>query len=198
MPHTTTGRNNMLGAIGVTHASLHSGFPGNTGANEIAGGAPAYARKAVTFAAAAAGARAQTGSASFDVPAATTVRFVAFWDALTAGNCLAYHPVGNQPAREFLTELATDTLRSTAHGYANGDTIVICGDTPPGGLTEGTVYFVVGAATDTFQVSATSGGAAIDLTSVAGSAAQVIKILPEVFASQGTATVSASALNLLF
>ncbi len=198
MPHTTTGRNNMLGAIGITYASLHSGLPGNTGANEISGGSPAYARKAVTFAAAAAGARAQTGSAAFDVPASTTVRFVAFWDALTGGNCLSYHPVGNQAAREFITDIAADTMRVNAHGYANGDTVVICGDAVQGGLTEGTTYFVVGAATDTFQLAATSGGAAIDLTSLAGSAAQVIRIIPEVFAAQGTATVSGCSVNLLF
>lgn len=196
MPHTTTGCNNMLGAIGVTHASLHSAFPGSAGANEISGGSPAYARKAVTFAAPSGKSRAQTGSAAFDVPAATTVRFVGFWDALTAGNCLGYHPVGNQPAKEFITDIATDTIRSTAHGYANGDTVVICGDTVQGGLVEGTTYFIVGAATDTFQLAATAGGAAIDLTSIAGSAAQVIRIIPETFASQGTATVSGCALNL--
>lgn len=197
MPHTTTGRNNMLGAIGITHASLHSAFPGNTGANEISGGSPAYARKAVTFAAAASAARAQTGSAIFDVPAATTVRFVAFWDALTGGNCLSYHPVGGQAAREFVTDLAADAIRCIAHGYANGETVVICGDTVQGGLTEGTTYFVVGATTDTFQLALTSGGAAIDLTSQAGSAAQVIKIVPEVFGAQGTATMSGCAVNLL-
>lgn len=196
MPHTPAGANAMLDAIGVTHASLHSAFPGTTGANEISGGSPAYARQAVTFAAAAAKARAQTGSASFDVPAGTTVRWVGFWTAATGGSFRSYHPVGNQPAREFITDLAANTLRSNAHGYANDDQVVICGDTVQGGLTEGTVYFVVSAATDTFQLAATLGGAAIDLTSLAGSGAQVIKIIPETFASQGTATVSGCSVNL--
>lgn len=196
MPHTTTGCNAMLDAIGVTHASLHSAFPGNTGANEISGGSPAYARQAVTFAAAASKARAQTGSASFDIPASTTVRWVGFWTAASGGSFRTYHPVGNQPAREFITDLATDTLRCNSHGYANGDQVVICGDTVQGGLTEGTVYFVVSAATDTFQLAATLGGAAIDLTSLAGAGAQVIKIIPETFGVQGTATVSGCSVNL--
>lgn len=199
MPHTTTGRNNMLNAIGVTHASLHSGFPGNSGANEISGGSPAYARRAVTFGAAASGVRTQTGTATFDVPDATTVRFVAFWDALTGGNCVSYNPIAGPtaaPPREFITDLATDTLRSAAHGYANGHTVVICGDTVQGGLTEGTTYFVVGATTDTFQLAATSGGAAIDLTSLAGGGAQVVRIIPEIFASQGRVEITGGTLNL--
>lgn len=198
MPYSTAGRNAALGGVGVTHASLHSGFPGNSGANEISGGSPAYARKAVTFAAASGGSRAQTGTAVFDVPAAATVQFVGFWDALTAGNFLGYHPLGGQTAREFITDLAADTLRCNSHGYANGDRVVICGDTVQGGLTEGTIYFVVGSTTDTFQLAATSGGAAINLTSLAGSAAQVIRIVPEFFGSQATLTLSAASLSLNF
>jgi hypothetical protein len=186
----------MLDAIGATHVSLHSGFPGNSGANEISGGSPAYARQPITFGAASAASRPQTGSATFNVPAGTTVWWVAFWDALTGGNCLSYHPVGNQPAREFITDLAADTLRVNSHGYANGDRVVICGDSVQGGLTEGTAYFVVGATTDTFQLAATSGGAAIDLTSLAGSAAQVIRVIPDTFGNQGTATAAGCSLNL--
>lgn len=59
MPFTPTGNNAMLDAIGITHVSLHSGFPGTGGANEISGGSPAYARGAITFGAAAASERAQ-------------------------------------------------------------------------------------------------------------------------------------------
>jgi hypothetical protein len=198
MPHTTAGCNAMLDAIAVTHASLHSAFPGTTGANELSGGSPAYARQAVTFGAAANKARTQSGTATFDVPAGSTLRWVGFWTAATGGSLRSYHPVGGQAAREFITDLATDTLRCTAHGYANGDQVVICGDTVQGGLSEGTIYFVISAATDTFQLAATSGGAAIDLTSLAGAAAQVIRIVPETFASQGQAIVSGCALNLLF
>lgn len=198
MPFSTAGRNAALGGVGVTHASLHSGFPGNNGANEISGGSPAYARKSVTFDAASGGSRAQSGTAVFDVPGSTTVRHIGFWTALTGGTFLGYHPIGGQTAREFVTDLAGDTLRSNSHGYANGDQVVVCGDTVQGGLTEGTIYFVVGAATDTFQLAATAGGAAIDLTSLAGSAAQVIRIIPEVFGSQGTLTLSAATLSLNF
>ena len=50
---------------------------------------------------------------------------------------------------------------------------------------------------DTLQVAATSGGAAIDLTSLAGNGCQMIRIVPESFGSQGTLTLSAATLSLL-
>lgn len=54
----------------VTHLSLHRGDPGGTLANEVSGGSPAYARKAVTWNAAS-GATPATAATppTFDVPA---------------------------------------------------------------------------------------------------------------------------------
>lgn len=196
MPITPAARNSMLTAIGVTHASLHSAFPGNSGANEIAGGSPAYARKAVAFNAASGGARAQSGSALFDVGPGVTVQYVGFWDASSGGNCLSYHPLGNSAAREFIVDIAGTLLRAPAHGFADSNRVVFIGDAVPGGLTEGTVYFVRSAATDTFQVALTDGGAAITLSTQAGAACQVVRIVPEIFGSQGTLTLSGSSIGL--
>jgi hypothetical protein len=68
-----------------TRLALHTGDPGaaNTAANEVTGGSPAYARKAVAFSAAASGAAAQNGNVVFDVPAGTTVNWISGWN--TAG-----------------------------------------------------------------------------------------------------------------
>ncbi|GAB3889548.1 phage tail fiber protein [Terrabacter terrigena] len=83
-------------AARITHLSLHEGSPGVTGANEAAGGSPAYARKAVTFNAAGAvgplGASAQpatvgvawSSEVTFDVDAATYSHWGA-WSAASAG-----------------------------------------------------------------------------------------------------------------
>ena len=49
--------------------------------------------------------------------------------------------------------------------FANGIQVVLSGGTPPTGFTNGTGYFVVNASGNTFQLSATSGGAAINSTS---------------------------------
>ena len=123
--------------------------------------------------------------------------FVGFWDAAAAGNFLGYHPLGGAVAREFIVDVAADLIRSPAHGLADTNQIVIIGDAVPGGLVEGTVYFVRASAADSFQVAATSGGAAIDLTSQAGYAAQLVRIIPEVFGAQGTIALSAASLSLL-
>lgn len=85
MPFSVAAKNTMLDALAVTHVSLHTADPGDTGANEVAGGAPAYARKAITIDAAAAGNRNSSTVPEFDVPAATTVTHVGFWTAAVAG-----------------------------------------------------------------------------------------------------------------
>ena len=85
--YDTTARNVGVDAIAAlcTRLALHTGDPGaaNTAANEVTGGSPAYARKAVAWNAASGGAAAPTGNVVFDVPAATTVSWVSGWD--TAG-----------------------------------------------------------------------------------------------------------------
>lgn len=78
--------NAMLDQLGtlITFASLHTANPGGTGANELTGGAPAYARKSITWNAAAAGNLDSSNAPVFDVPAAT-ITHVGFWSAVTAG-----------------------------------------------------------------------------------------------------------------
>ncbi len=59
---------------------------------------------------------------------------------------------------------ATDVITSTAHGYSNGQPVYFTSLTGGAGLVINTIYFVINTATDTFKLSATSGGAAIDIT----------------------------------
>lgn len=69
---TTVAKNAALDGILFADASLHTAYS-SSGANEVAGGSPAYARKAYTFAAASSGSRAASVTPTFDVPAGTTV-----------------------------------------------------------------------------------------------------------------------------
>ena len=181
----------------ITHVSLHSGDPSTTGANELTGGSPAYARKAIAWSAAASGQRSNSGAVTFDVPAGATVGYVGFWSALTAGTFYGYSGLGNFSPFTANAAAATDTLTSFAHGLTNGQQAVIADVQTagvPSGLVEGTIYFVVSAATDTFQLSATSGGAAINFTTDAEIVVQ--RCLPEVFAAQGQLAVGVAALVL--
>jgi hypothetical protein len=200
MSTNASGKNVMLDALGtaITHLSVHTAWPGSGGSNEATGGSPAYARKAATWSAASAGAKALSTQPVFDVPAGT-FSFYGGWTALTAGTCHQIWPIGGTGYKEVQVDVTADTIVSENHGYADGTRIVFVngGGSAPGGLTEGTIYFVRDSATDTFKVAATSGGTAIDLTSDGPAGMMVSSILPETFNAQGTLTVSALSLSLL-
>ena len=104
MPLTTYFKNKMLDqAIGggsaiTVYASLHSSSPGSTGANELTGGTPAYARVALSWSAAASGAKSTSAVVTFNVPTGGVgipgvVAYVGYWDAATSGNFLGYSAV---------------------------------------------------------------------------------------------------------
>lgn len=195
---TTSGKNTALDALGITHLGAHTAFPGDAGSNEVTGGSPAYARKAATFGAAASGTKATTDAQTFDIPGSTTVAWLSGWTASTAGSCRAVAPLGGSP-KKFQVDLANNKILCEGHGYADGDRIVFYGGTPPTGLTEGTIYFVraqAAADPDTFEVAATAGGAAIDITGQAAAGCVVSKIVPEAFGAQGTLNVASGAFSV--
>ena len=86
---TNQQKENLAVAYGAQalYASLHSADPGATGTSEISGGAPAYARKALTWAAGTPDG-VVTASATFDVPASTATTHAGVWTAATAGTFL--------------------------------------------------------------------------------------------------------------
>lgn len=88
MPFNNTGKNLMLDALTavVDYLSLHSADPGATGTNELSGGSPAYARKAVTWNAASTGSATGNSLPTFDVESGDTVSYVGLWDAVTSGS----------------------------------------------------------------------------------------------------------------
>lgn len=66
-----------------------------------------------------------------------------------------------------LEDPTTDVFTATGHGFANGDNVRASdSSTMPGGLTAFVPYYIVNAVAGvSFQLSLTSGGAAIDITS---------------------------------
>jgi len=65
---------------------------------------------------------------------------------------------------------STDKVNSTAHGLVNGDQVVFTALTGGAGLATDTTYWVVNKGTNDFQVSASKGGAAVDITTDASAA----------------------------
>lgn len=211
MPFNDPSKNVMLDALDesatqITHVGVHTLTDPGTGTNansgEATGGSPVYARQAVTWAAATSGQKSNSGSLTFDVPAGT-YGFFTFYNASTGNtnNYRGYAPI-NSSARGFFsvdTTLTNDQLLSVGHGLADNDRVMlfnVFAETLPTGVSEGTIYHVVSSATNTFKVSATQGGAAVDITAVGGGEGFWQKLIPETFGAQGQITVAVSALVL--
>jgi hypothetical protein len=95
------------------------------------------------------------------------------------------------------SDLAGNTIQLANHGLANDDRILVqalAGAAVPAGLSLNTLYFVVGAAEDTFQLSTSSGGAAVDLT--AAGAARFEKVTPVVYNDTDEPRINSATLQL--
>jgi hypothetical protein len=65
----------------------------------------------------------------------------------------------------FTANAATDVCTATAHNFSNGWALQLTSSgTLPAPLVAGTTYYVINATANTFKLAATSGGAAINLT----------------------------------
>lgn len=65
----------------------------------------------------------------------------------------------------FTATNATNIFNDAAHGLSNGDCVTVAtGTTLPTGLSASTYYYVITAATDTFQLSTTPGGSAVAIS----------------------------------
>lgn len=56
---------------------------------------------------------------------------------------------------------ATNNFTDNAHGLSDDDRVEFGGSVAPTGITFGTIYYIVNSTTNTFEVSATSGGATV-------------------------------------
>jgi hypothetical protein len=165
----TAARNAAIDAVTAlaTHISLHTGHPSTTGANEVAGGS--YGRQACAFDAAASGATQNAAAEAFTVMPDTTanpITHVGLWSASSGGTYYGSAPLGG--AADFFTALASsDVFTAYAHGLSDTNRVELeapTGATLPTGVAVNTIYFVRDATTDTFKLAATSGGAAINIT----------------------------------
>ena len=85
--------------------------------------------------------------------------------AIAAGTTGATVPTGGLPL-EFTSDATSNEIVYTAHGLTNGRRVRFAGIDLPAGIIQGTLYYVVGATANRFQISLTAGGAAVDFTDV--------------------------------
>lgn len=96
---TNAGKNTMLDQLGSVggFAAVHNVDAPTDNTTEPSGGSPAYARKAITFAAASGGSKALNGTLpTFDIPAGFTVKSVAIWSLVTGGTLYGYWDVTDE------------------------------------------------------------------------------------------------------
>jgi hypothetical protein len=170
------------------------------GGTELTGGA--WARKPVTnnatnFPGASGGSKSlAAGPHQFD-PAPSDAADANAWgifDAASGGNLMYWGWLGSDAGKVFTATVA-DVLTSPGHGFINDDkvrVVAIPGATLPTGLAAGTTYFVISVSGDTFSLSATQGGAAVNIT--ASGAGLIAKITPKPVTSGDTPQFSGGAL----
>lgn len=89
-----------------------------------------------------------------------------------------FHPGIQTPdpvLKTFSADNTTNTLTSTAHGFADGDIVIHPGGDLPAPLIAGNLYYVRDQATNTYKLALTSGGTAIDLTTNGTGTLQVFR-----------------------
>ena len=177
-------KNALLAGLVPNSASLHTAFPGTTGAGECTGGG--YARQVIAVGPPSGGVVLQTGSAVFTV-SAQTVRWVGYSQGST---WLFAAPAGGATPKNFTVLAADDTVCSPMHGWNDGQKVVIFNGTAPAGTTEGQVLFVRDSLANTFKLAATLGGVAIDMTTAPSWGAVIAAITEFVYPASGTFTLS--------
>lgn len=72
---------------------------------------------------------------------------------------------GYGTATTFTVNAGTDIVTSNAHGLSNAQPLLLTSTTTlPAGLSANTIYYVISATTNTFQLSTSVGGSAVDIT----------------------------------
>lgn len=107
-----------------------------------------------------------------ETPGGATIDITSAGSAVTMDSETGFtEDQGNPPysSQAVTADAATDKISLASHTLLDGDRVQFTADTMPGGLTAGTWYYVVNKAANDFQVEATEGGGAIDITT-AGSA----------------------------
>ncbi len=120
----------------------------------------------------------------------------AVYNASTAGTALRKSYLTSGSYRTFTGLNTGDVNTAPGHTFVNTDKVIVltqAGTALPAGYTQGTIYFVVGVAGNTFQLALTSGGAAVAITADGGG--KIMKIAPLTVLSGGTVAFGVGTLT---
>ena len=137
--------------------------PDASGLSEVSGGA--YARQTVNAWTQSGRGSSNTSTINFSQATAPwgTVTHWALFDDAGSPNLFAYGALVSGCV-VFAADAATNKITAPGHSFSNGDQVRVCSVALPSGLSAATTYFVIGVSGDTFQLSLSSGGSAVDIT----------------------------------
>lgn len=166
-------RGTQPGTMANTYVGILTVLPDNTGSGGTEASYAGYARKRVDNVLGSPSSKqvANTSAIAFDAPSSATgvkARGWALYDASSGGNMLHWQPYANEQ-RSFSASSSTDVITAPGHAYNDNDVVRFFDaddSTLPTGVAEGTSYYVINTnqVAGTFKVSASEGGATIDLT----------------------------------
>jgi hypothetical protein len=167
---TTTEANRLIDAVlgtttytnptgPVQAAFVTANGSAGTAGTEVVGGS--YARQTITAASASAESAANTALIRVSNMPACVVAGVEVWDSAGSPRRMLWGPL---TSTAYAVVASTDIFTSATHGMANGDPVQFITGQSPTGLTANTTYYVVATATNTFQLAATVGGSAVNVT----------------------------------
>lgn len=154
---------------------------------EVTGGS--YARQTLTVNSAVAGPVANTGQCVYATMPAADILGGEVWDSAGTPVRLYFGPL---LGAAYTVVGSTDVFTSVGHGMIDGTKVAFAPGQAPAGASPNTVYFVVNSAADTFKISATVGGGALNIT--ADGAGTFVKVKP--VSAGDTVTVDIGDLDL--
>jgi hypothetical protein len=188
--------------VATVYLALFTAMPSDSGGGTEVTGA-GYTRKAITnntseWTAASGGSKSNINAQSFPAATADYPAKILGWALMTAtsaGNVMAWGKLVGV-YKVITADATTDTFTSASHGYTNGTRVQVenADGALPAGLSENTTYYVIGAATNTFQLSATSGGAAINITDAGTGTNRVALDYSQIVLNGNTVTFPAGSL----
>lgn len=182
-----SGKIDVLTAINWHYMGLNAGYPGTNGANELAGGSPAYQRKQVQYSAVIALTRtcSLVDPLGFDVyDSPTEISWLSLWTALSGGTCKAIQPLGGL-LRKFFIDPSDNGIVVTGHNYsANVTKVVFAGGNPPTNINVGQQYLVETTPTSDKITIKTLAGSSVVPGSQPGEGCYISIIKPQVISSQ--------------
>lgn len=156
-------------------------------------------KSAGAWAAASSRQKAITAAIDISITATATIKWIGYWGGTAGDTFRGMSPNASTGDKTFQVDLANNRIYCEGHGWSADQKITFHGGTPPTGLTAGVTYFVktvTASDPDYFDVAATVGGAAIDITGQAAAGCVVSNITEETYSSNGTHRVSTLTIDL--